>query len=111
MKVLIQRELILQVVGRWKAQYPIDYQFGTGRSSDAILSELKNLDLSTCSASEVDRIIECGSERCSGWVSFNCNECNSYKDWVVQVGDEPDYDSATVQLCRECLQKAVDLLK
>lgn len=39
-----------------------------------------------------------------------CSECDKQGSAVVQLGEEPDYDSATVWVCRACLEKAVALV-
>jgi len=39
-----------------------------------------------------------------------CHECDARVD-VVQVGQEPDYESATANVCLVCLKKAVALLE
>ena len=38
-----------------------------------------------------------------------CDECGKEVPCVVQVGEEPDYESATATLCIPCLQSAVKL--
>jgi hypothetical protein len=43
------------------------------------------------------------------WVQCICNECNKECESVVQVGQEPDYESSTARLCKECLYKAFDI--
>lgn len=112
MKVLSQRELILGVVLAWKRQYPVDYELVGDISSNAVLRKLEKLDLGTCTASDVDLAIEGRAGIKSGWVWYNCSECNGYdKDWVVEFGGDDDLEISSAQLCRECLQKAADLLK
>jgi hypothetical protein len=44
------------------------------------------------------------------WTDCHCNECDRYVDCVVQVGDEPTYDSSTAWLCGDCIAKAASLL-
>ena len=39
-----------------------------------------------------------------------CTMCRRQVSEVVQVGEEPDWDSATCNLCRDCLQAAIDVL-
>ncbi|RLI71039.1 hypothetical protein DRO91_06105, partial [Candidatus Heimdallarchaeota archaeon] len=43
----------------------------------------------------------------SSWTSVICNECNSGADFVIEVGEEADYDSATARLCKACIEKAL----
>lgn len=40
-----------------------------------------------------------------------CDECGSLEDTVIQLGNEPDYDSQTAQICINCLEKALKLIK
>ena len=39
-----------------------------------------------------------------------CNECKKNVAAVVQVGDEPDYESSTAWICEGCLKKALALI-
>ena len=43
------------------------------------------------------------------WTDCRCDDCGKYVDAVVQLGQEPDYDSATANICFPCLKKAVKL--
>jgi hypothetical protein len=56
----------------------------------------------------VDRII--GNK---SWTAVpKCHECGTEDhDAVVEVGEEPDYESNTACLCLACAQKAVDTLR
>jgi len=44
-------------------------------------------------------------------ISARCDECKKYYNNVVELGEEPDYDSATARICGECLRKAAALLE
>jgi hypothetical protein len=46
----------------------------------------------------------------SSWVMSFCSECGGEFDTVIQVGQEPDYDSCTAYLCKDCLYKAFDMV-
>ena len=39
----------------------------------------------------------------------SCSECDSESAAIVQVGEEPDYESSTAWLCRDCVVKALAL--
>lgn len=41
-----------------------------------------------------------------GWTNNKCHECGKDCEVTIQVGEEPDYESATVNLCIDCLDKA-----
>lgn len=38
-----------------------------------------------------------------------CSECGEQKGSVVELGDEPDYESRTAWICLDCLRAAVAL--
>jgi hypothetical protein len=44
------------------------------------------------------------------WTKCICTECGKSVDAVVQIGEEPDYESDTVWVCRECLAEAVRIM-
>lgn len=98
MKVITQRDRILTVADRWRRQY--SYK-GVDQDKLDILKNLEALDLATCSAEDVDRVIGNNS-----WTCVDCNECEAKTDWVIVVGEEPDYESQTARLCRSCVQRA-----
>lgn len=51
---------------------------------------------------DIDRIIGNNS-----WTSTRCDECGTYNaEDVLMLGEEPDYESATVHICWPCLSKA-----
>lgn len=56
---------------------------------------------------DVDKII--GN---TSWTKVdNCNECGCSPDKLVEIGQEPDYESMTAYLCLSCLKDAVKLLE
>lgn len=44
------------------------------------------------------------------WTSNVCNECHNDCNVIIQLGEEPDYESATVHICSGCLEKALKLV-
>ena len=40
------------------------------------------------------------------WTQCSCSECNRDVDAVVQLGQEPDYESSTAWICRDCIKLA-----
>ena len=40
-----------------------------------------------------------------------CSECGTASWVVVEIGEEPDYESATARVCLDCLRNAVALLE
>lgn len=66
--------------------------------------ELSNLNQETCSVEEVNALIGNNS-----WTFRTCSECSNKVKEVICVGHEPDYESQTAYLCKQCLIKAHDL--
>lgn len=56
------------------------------------------------SPEEVDRVIGNNS-----WTVCQCSECRKYVEEMVQVGEDPDYESSTAEICFDCLKKALEL--
>jgi len=42
-----------------------------------------------------------------GWVELRCDECRKEINTVIQMGEEPDYESSTALLCIDCLKEAI----
>lgn len=53
---------------------------------------------------DVDRIAG------KSWTWIRCNECEEQVDKVVQLGNEPDYESSTAWICENCIAKALLLI-
>jgi len=95
-----ERDQIRDVAERWAAQYPNNRE---RPEKEEIKQKLFSLNKDTATAKEVAEII--GNDL---WVTpKECQECHveSYK--VIQVGQEPDYESYTTYICPDCLRKAL----
>ena len=44
----------------------------------------------------------------SSYLELKCDECSAVVKLVIQVGEPASHDSATVNLCTRCLQKAFE---
>lgn len=106
MQIRTQREVIKNVADNWNHQYK---NWPTKQEPCPIKAEigrkLSELDLETVSAKEVNKII--GN---SAWTALNCSECEKSVDWVLEVGEVPEYESSTAYLCKECIRKAANLI-
>lgn len=103
MKVETLRDQVRTVADRWANVY--------GRGSYRqdkidILAKLRTLDVETATAEDVAAIIGNGSWVCQR----RCHECNIDTYDAVELGEPPDYESATATICRSCLVAALDLL-
>ena len=101
MKLITERDLIMGVAEAWSRQY------AKASGDKAVIKKmLQALDKETATGEDVKDIIGNYS-----WTRIMCNECGQYSTLVVQVGQEPDYESNTADLCAECLTKAFNLLQ
>jgi len=115
MKTITQRQLIQNVANKWRDQYepfksdsPIFSEragIKTYKTKKQIADELDALDKETATAQDVAAII--GNE---SWTRLKCDECGNEPEIVVQVGQEPDYESHTASLCVPCLKAAAGLV-
>jgi len=109
MKVIDERYKVRGVAEHWKAQYFRNGKWGNTVTGDCgeIYAKLAALDPETAVAADVAKII--GNNSWAG--PDNCHECGETVPRTVQVGQEPDYDSHTAQLCEDCLRHALALLR
>jgi hypothetical protein len=98
MRVITKRSLIRQVAAHWKAQY----SHGEPKAFVGVGERLAALDPETATVGDVSAII--GHD---GWTRNRCDECKFDSMLVVELGEEPDYESSTARICWSCIQKAV----
>lgn len=104
---LITRQLNADsTAARWKAKY-VDKTTRYVGDAKAVHAQLVALG-PTPNPDDVDRII--GN---TSWtrVGLVCNGCGEESDRIVQVGEEPDYESRTARLCAKCLDEAVRTMR
>lgn len=63
---------------------------------------ISSLNPSTCTVEQFNTAL--GN---TSWTDLKCDECGNNVDMLVQVGQEPDYESSTANVCVKCLRKAV----
>ena len=102
-KKITRTTLAAEAAQRW------DNQYGTGAASDkqAISRWLHRLGAAP-SPDDVDKAI--GNK---SWTSVPaCDSCcQEGLEAVVEVGQTPDYDSATARLCEDCILAAAALFQ
>lgn len=107
------REQIRTVAERWRAQYMIPrngWSSAGGIDKEEVYDRLRALDVEACSEEDVTRAIwpqpTYNTKPYSGWTSFTCDACGRENlSAAVEAGQEPDYESRTVTLCRACAEE------
>ena len=100
-RVTTLRQVIRNVPAAWARQYCRNGVWADGRIETHLL--LLTLDLETATPADVAAIIGNNS-----WVLLRCHECDEQVEVTRECGQPSDYESATADLCRECLGKAFD---
>jgi hypothetical protein len=93
MKTLTKKQIIKDVHKAWMSQYPKDKD-GIGK-----------LLVSCKTEKEVIEVI--GNDT---WTQNKCYECDKDVDVTITLGEEPDYESYTTTICKDCLIKALELM-
>ncbi len=109
MKIIKKSEIIKNIPDLFKKNYYHNYNNEWTKDPFGKLKDQEkqyNALLETTTEDEVEEII--GNR---GWTINKCNECNKDFDVTIQVGEEPDYESATARLCFDCLSKALYLMR
>lgn len=101
MIVITERSQIRSLLTRFNLQYAGDHYHWV----PLLRKQIEALDLDTCSKEDVAEIL--GN---SLWTNLKCDECERQVDRVIQVGQEPDYESSTAFLCVDCVTKAHALI-
>lgn len=101
MKIQTRATLAQQAPKKWAAQYS---RPPVRPDQQKITEQLAALE-SPIDPDQVDAII--GNK---SWTQVDCcSECEARVDVVVEIGQEPDYESSTAWVCLPCLRAAVAL--
>lgn len=106
MIVLDERTQVKQAIQRWVRMYGLDRTYGADQHGRRVGAELMALDQETATAADVAEIIGNSSWACER----PCNECGQETWSAVEIGEPPDYESATAVVCGACLRAALRLL-
>ena len=98
MDIIKKTDLIENVYDKWTEQYR-----GSIDEDKLLVAVILKTEKPT-TEEHIERIIGNNS-----WTRNICNECGNDSEITVQLGEEPDYDSATAKICPECLKKALSL--
>lgn len=99
--VLRKADVIAGVPSRWNRQYR------ETRDLDKIEIGKRLAALSPgFTAEQVDSIIGNRS-----WTMHECSNCGQDRDVLIRLGEEPDYEAKWLDLCADCLAKALEIIK
>lgn len=98
MKLITQRDLIRERIALAKIIEP--------RNRSRGFKLLMLLDPETATAEAVTEI-----ENSDYWVTSKCDECGRRAKECVEIGEEfEDCEQCSIAVCRDCLEKALDLI-
>ncbi len=105
MRAICKSDLVRGVVNSWKRQYCPDGEWIRGPDKQEIYVKLaeKGEDISE---QDITSII--GN---SSWTRTICDNCCKDVQAVIEIGEEPDYESSTAYVCEECLIEALRLCR
>ena len=105
MELFDERNQVRTVAKRWFRVYGRG-TYGADKRGRMVGDELSELDVETATAEQVLEITGI-----TGWVGKQkCDECGAESWSIVQLGEEPDYESNTSNICADCLRAALRLL-
>lgn len=96
MQTISKKTLIKNVARSWKSQY--------GNDKNNIYKAL--VESKPTTELQVEQII--GNK---SWTSLRCDECQKESEIVIEIGETPDFESRTANVCIECIEKALSILK
>jgi len=102
MNLTTKREIIRRVPAHWRQTYTPFQKWDDSKGK--IAKELDRINVETATEDDIERIIGNRS-----WTRMTCDECKKEVDALIQVGEPPDYESRTAQLCPECVRAAFSL--
>ena len=106
MRIITTKQLALKATDRWYSQYFKNGNWARhGNDKREIYENLEKLGENP-TPKQVNETI--GND---SWTRLRCHECKEHVDLVVEVGEEPDYESSTANLCKSCLTSLYELIK
>lgn len=102
MKLITRQSNANEAAASWLRQYPLDDK----DYADKHVTYSKLLALGDePHPNDVNAVI--GNDV---WTDTKCHECKAVNVDVVQLGQEPDYESYTTEVCIKCLMFALESL-
>jgi transcription elongation factor Elf1 len=99
--IIRKSDIVREAPARWEQQYSHGNYGADKHEKTALLRSLPE----GFTAEQVNEVI--GN---SSWTSNKCDECGQDHNFLVRIGEEPDYDARWVDVCLECIGNAVKAL-
>jgi hypothetical protein len=104
MKLLDERNQVKEAIRDWIAMYGMDRTYFSDKRGRDVGRELSALDPETATAVQVAEIIG------NPWARPRpCDECGVETWKLVELGEPASHESATANVCADCLRKALAL--
>lgn len=100
MRLITRAENARKATASWYSTYFQGGQWRYGEDKQEKYRSLLELGENP-DADDVDRVI--GND---SWTACRCDECGTLREVVLQIGEDPGYESATANICKPCLRKA-----
>ena len=105
MELITRQMLANKAADKWNRSYGPNFRSYVFGDTRAVYQQLAALG-PTPNPDDVDQII--GND---SWTSpGSCHECGQKKAVLVELGEEPDYESHNATICVDCLQAALALV-
>ena len=109
MELLTQQSIIADQIARFLTSDTPPYRagrpfWGDERGRD-VAGELRALDPRTATVDQVNEIL--GRNMV---YRLDCGECGEVAEALVQIGEEPNYETNTAYVCRAGLERALRLI-
>lgn len=99
---MIKKIYAIDVLKKVPEEWTRRYQAYLGDAHKEDITRKLNELVWPFSKEQIDKII--GNK---SWGKVSCTECGKDCSEIVRIGDEPDWDARWVDLCNDCLVKAV----
>jgi hypothetical protein len=96
--IIKKADQLQDIPDKWTAQYARS----TTPWHREVSQNLQALKPEERTQERMDQIIGNGS-----WTALRCQVCGKDVDVLMQLGEEPDYDSTGINICKQDLQKAL----
>lgn len=101
-RLITLRQRIKEVPFRIAAQMSgrLDDATWNGETPRQVIERVKSLNLEKVGHRRITKITG------SSWTATTCDICKKHGEFdIIQLGDEPDYESSTVNVCLLCIEK------